>query len=83
LFPIFYDERAVEELAGLDTSIRSRVIKSIGLKLATAPDRFGKPLRGSLKGDWSLRIGDYRVLYRIEKETVVISRIGHRREVYE
>jgi mRNA interferase RelE/StbE len=29
-----------------------------------------------------LRVGDYRVLFEIEKETIVIYRIRHRREVY-
>ena len=82
MFRVFYDERAVEDLAALDSSLRATVIGSIGRKLTTSPTRFGKPLRGSLFGVWSLRVGDWRVLYRIEKQTVIIARIGHRREVY-
>jgi mRNA interferase RelE/StbE len=33
---------------------------------------------------WRLRIGDYRILYRIEDDrlVVLVIRIGHRREVY-
>jgi mRNA interferase RelE/StbE len=37
----------------------------------------------NLKGYWKLRVGDWRVIYKIEARTVTILRIGHRREVYE
>ena len=44
----------------------------------------GKPLRLSLKGKWSYRVGVYRILYTIEKKilTVLVLDIGHRREIY-
>jgi mRNA interferase RelE/StbE len=46
--------------------------------------RAGKPLIGELVGIWSLRRGDYRVLYRIDdrERRVEIARVGHRRDVY-
>ncbi len=48
-----------------------------------APQEFGEPLRRTLKGYWKLRVGDYRVIYKVIGITVLILRIGHRREVYE
>ncbi|MDA1079743.1 MAG: type II toxin-antitoxin system RelE/ParE family toxin [bacterium] len=59
-------------------------------RIATAIDRLaadptlGKPLKGVLKNLWSLRIGTYRVIYRIFKEklVVIVFAVGHRREVY-
>lgn len=44
----------------------------------------GKQLRLSLKGQWSYRVGSYRIIYSIEhkKLTVLILDIGHRREIY-
>ena len=33
-------------------------------------------------GDWRIRVGDYRVRYRIEGSEVVITRVAHRSEVY-
>lgn len=43
-----------------------------------------KRLRGDLKGCWSLRVGDYRVVYTIEEDDqrVVLLFTGHRRSVY-
>ena len=52
-------------------------------RLMVDPIGFGKPLRYSLKGHRRLRVGDYRVVYRIEKKTVVIIAIKHRKDVYE
>lgn len=44
----------------------------------------GKPLKGKLAGNYSLRIGDYRVIYRIHKDELIVYIIdlGHRREIY-
>jgi mRNA interferase RelE/StbE len=46
--------------------------------------RSGKPLSGVLRGLWSLRRGDYRVLYRIDDgiRRVEVARVRHRRDVY-
>lgn len=49
------------------------------------PRQRGKALSGSLAGLWRWRFGDYRVIARIEDQTVVIIviAVGHRREVYD
>jgi mRNA interferase RelE/StbE len=52
--------------------------------LAENPRRVGKPLKGDLSGFWSARRGEYRVVYEIDDDvvTVIILRIGHRRDIY-
>lgn len=73
-----------EDLPGLTKAVKRQIRSAIEKKLTTHPIEFGKPLRYSLKGARSLRVGDYRVIYGIEPPaTVVIVKIGHRREVYE
>jgi mRNA interferase RelE/StbE len=44
----------------------------------------GKSLKGRLKGSFSLRIGEYRVIYTIHKGKLIVYIIdlGHRREIY-
>ena len=49
----------------------------------TNPDRYGAPLRGSLHGYWKLRIGDYRAVFRIAGDEIIILAILHRSRVYE
>lgn len=52
--------------------------------LAENPQRVGKPLRGQLEGRYSARRGEFRVIYRIFDERVVVRviHIAHRRDVY-
>jgi mRNA-degrading endonuclease RelE of RelBE toxin-antitoxin system len=40
-------------------------------------------LRAELKSLWSLRVGDYRVVYRIEGKKVKVIQIAHRRDAYQ
>jgi len=60
--------------------LHDRIIAKIQA-LADRPT-LGKPLLGPLKGKWSLRIGEYRVIYEIGREVVVVLTVNHRREVY-
>ena len=83
-YKIIYEESVVnEDLPSLDGSSRQRIIKEIGEKLSIAPDQYGRPLRGRLKGFRRLRVGDYRVIYKIDqKNTVLIVMIIHRKTDY-
>lgn len=78
---------AEEDLARLEKPVRLRILKAIDKKLTTHPDQFGEPLHGHLFGYWKLRVDDYRVVYRMNKDVleVLVVQIGIRRdlEVYE
>ena len=75
-----------EDFSKIDRAAQQRIIKAVYKKLAIAPEEYGKPLTSSLKGYWRLRVDDYRVVYRIEKERVqvFVIKVGIRRddEVY-
>jgi mRNA interferase RelE/StbE len=49
------------------------------------PRQLGAALTGNLKGLWRYRIGDYRIICRIEDRAliVVVVIVGHRRDIYE
>lgn len=68
--------------AKLPKSDRKRIKKAIENKLTLRPEIFGKPLRQSLKGCRSLRVGDYRVIYKIVGRTVEVLLFGHRSMIY-
>lgn len=69
----------------LSTTAKERAVRAINERLTVAPESYGKPLRQNLSGYWSLRVGDYRVLYTIDKteNLVTIVHIDHRKDVYE
>ena len=78
-----YQKRAyIEDLPALSHEIRLRIKNDIDKKLLTYPEKYGKPLRKSLKGAYKLRVGNYRVLFRIEGNIVKIFAIKHRSVVY-
>ena len=74
---------ADDDLADIPANVRERLARSIKARLTTSPERYGSPLKGSLKGYWKLRVGDYRVVFKIVGEEVWILGILHRKAVYE
>ena len=71
-----------EDFARLDPQARPQITKALRKKLTTDPVAFGKSLGGPLKGYWRLHIGDYRVIYRIERQRlrVLVIKAGMRRD---
>ena len=63
-----------EDMPALPKKIAERVRKAIESRLTVDPISLGKPLRYSFKGHRRIRVGDYRILYRInpKKKTVTI-----------
>jgi mRNA interferase RelE/StbE len=76
------DVRAID-LPKLDRKIKERIRKAIESRLAVAPHQYGEPLRRTLKGYWKLRVGDYRVVYKLSGNEVWILGIIHRKEIYD
>lgn len=64
----------------LHPPLKERIANAL-LDIATDP-RSGKALKGDLKGNYSYRVGDWRIIYGIEKSFIYIKDIRHRREVY-
>jgi len=77
-------QSAQKELDALDDAVFARIDRKI-LALADNPRPTGcKKLKG-YKDHWRIRVGDWRVLYILDDSANLISvtRIAHRREVYE
>ncbi len=74
---------ALKQANRLPVTIRTR-IRRILIQLADWPDVSGaKPLSGKLAGHWRKRTGKYRVQFRVEGETVIVEKIGHRDRFYD
>lgn len=71
-----------EDLPRIDRRTKDKIRKAIEERLQTAPHEYGKPLRKSLKGYWKLRVGDYRVVFKVVESEVWILGIKHRKTVY-
>lgn len=80
--PIYHPAVESYDLPRLSTHVRARIRAALEERAATRPAAYGKPLRGTLKGLWSIRVGDRRIIYAIAGDEVYVLRIGHRREAY-
>ena len=82
-----WDERAVRDAKKLEPQARKRILTYLRERIATDQDprRFGKPLLADRSGLWRYRVGDHRIVCRIETEKVVVLvlAVGHRSTVYE
>jgi addiction module RelE/StbE family toxin len=53
------------------------------IRKITENPSFGKPLRYSLKGEWSIYVKPYRLIYVVQGDRLILLRFEHRKEVYE
>jgi mRNA interferase RelE/StbE len=82
-YTLTYHPKVVDEdLAAIPLNMQCRIARAIEARLGSAPEQYGEPLRGTLKGYWKLRIGDYRAVYKIVGTEVWIFGILHRRRIY-
>ena len=79
----YHPDVPADDIAILNGDVRTRIRKAVESRLTRAPQDYGKPLMGNLRGYWSLRVGDYRVVYRIESKEVRVIQIAHRRDAYQ
>lgn len=79
-------ERALKELRKLGPDASRRILSYLDERIrgAADPRQLGKVLRGELGDYWRYRVGDYRILCKIEDEVliVLVVKVGHRRDVY-
>jgi len=79
-FEVRFTPRFLKRIRALDREVQVRVLQEVNV-LKTNPYA-GKPLRGEWKGVYSLRVGDYRVLYEVKGNVIFLLVVGHRKHVY-
>ena len=80
---IYHPDVKKIDLPKIDARNKLMIRRSIEERLTTSPEIFGKPLRRSLKGYWKLRVGDYRVVFKISGDDIRILAIIDRKTVYQ
>lgn len=84
---IEWDDRARKELRKLDVPIQKEILSYLRVRIANSnnPRVFGQSLSGNKAGFWRYRVGNYRIICKIEDNTfiVFVIGVGHRKEIYE
>ncbi len=70
------------DLPRIDEKNKSMIKRAIEERLTTQPDVYGKPLQRTLKGYWKLRVGEYRVVFKLRGNELRILGIIYRKKVY-
>lgn len=78
---VLLTHRAARDLERLDLPTRRRILAKLR-DLAADPLPRARRLSDPRLGGFRYRIGDYRVIFDLEGDIVVVLRVGHRREIY-
>lgn len=83
MYKILYVDKVVnEDLPNILEPWKNEIKQAIEKKMLTRPEVYSRPLRRSLKGYRKLRVGGYRIVFRVEDNQVKIFVIQHRSTVY-
>lgn len=76
-YNLVYTRRAVRDIQKLDSVIKKRIGAKL-LQYQSSPMKYAEVMIDSALGCYRFRIGDYRVIFDIEENDIVILRVGHR-----
>ena len=73
-YSVEYTKQAVKALEKLSDDIKERIVDWIEkiLWIVKIPRLYGKALKEQLKGKWRYRVGDYRIVAKIEDDKILI-----------
>ncbi len=80
-YHLLYTKSAFGDIKNLDIVTKKRLKKKLEA-YSKNPFLYAKRLINPNIGTYRFRIGNYRIIFDIDKEKIVILRIGHRREIY-
>ena len=72
-----------KDLPKINRNIQKRIKTAIEKRLLVEPERYSEPLRRTLKGYRKLRVGDYRIVLKLQDQDILILAICHRKDVYQ
>ncbi len=83
MYKIVFRPQAEKELKKLPVSFQLQIVNKLKYFLSFSdPLHFASSLKDHDLGGYRFRIGNYRVIFDMEGETLIILSVGHRREIY-
>lgn len=79
-YNITFKKSVSKDLKKIEYSEADRILREISSELSIKADQF-PPLKGQFTGLRKFRVGNYRVIYSIINDSVIILRIKHRKDV--
>ena len=80
---IFFSRRAKSDWLKLDHDTQEQLRRKLDFFISQKnPIRWADSLKGSYSGKFRFRIGEYRIIFEVEKDMIFVLRVGHRRDIY-
>ena len=79
---IYHPDVKKVDLPKIDNQQKTTIKRAIEERLATKPEAYGKPLQRTLKGYWKLRVGEFRIVFKIIGDKILILAVIHRKNIY-
>jgi len=76
-----YTRKAVRDIGRLDAAVKKRIGATL-LRFKDNPLQYAEHLTDPELGGYRFRIGDYRVIFDMVGDDIVVLRAGHRKEIY-
>lgn len=80
-YKLLYTKSAVKDIKKLDTVAKKKIKKKLEI-YSSKPFFYAKKLTDAKLGTYRWRAGNYRIVFDIVRSSIVILRIGHRKEIY-
>ena len=80
-YHLAYTNRAEKDIRRLEPAVKKRIGNTL-LRYEHDPLRYAEKLSDPRLGNYRFRIGDYRVIFDIEGNDIVVLRVGHRKDIY-
>jgi mRNA interferase RelE/StbE len=81
VYNITFKKSVSKDLKKINNVDTIRILNKLDSELSQKADQFPE-LKGSFAGLRKYRIGDYRIIYTISQDAVLVVRIQHRKDVY-
>lgn len=80
-YKLVYTHRASKDILRLEKRVKQRIGKALK-KYGEEPLKHASKLTDPALGTYRFRIGDYRVIFDIVDQEIVVLRVGHRKDIY-
>lgn len=80
-YKVVFTKRAARDISNLEPEVKDRV-KDTMARYMEDPLNYARRMVDPSLGTYRFRIGDYRVIFDVEGEEIIILRVGHRKEIY-
>lgn len=78
-----FTKKSEAQFKKLDKQLRNRIVEKLDFWVESGfPLRFAESLSDSELGTYRFRVGDFRIVFDVEDETIVVLAVGNRRDIY-